>query len=139
MREQEPPFIRFEGTMRHPRGHFPGIFVLVNGLARDGRLTPEQEAFRRTNNAWYDAAYPNPSHTDPAIYDPEVHPGAVAWFKSSATDLISRVDGYLRILTAHGIPYRHVRSGNPGKIIYEDEHQVVVIPHRPELARNADP
>lgn len=128
MRDQERPFIRFEGTTRHPRGYFPGIFVLVNGLAQEGQLTAEQEAFRRRTNAWYDAAYPNPSHIDPTVYDPEAHPGAVAWFKSSATHLLSRVNGYLEILTAHGIPYRRVRAGDPGRVIYEDAYQVVVIP-----------
>ncbi|OLZ47348.1 hypothetical protein BS329_25805 [Amycolatopsis coloradensis] len=30
---------------------------LVNGLARAGRLTAEQEAFRRTTNDWYDANF----------------------------------------------------------------------------------
>lgn len=123
------PYVRFQGTVRHPRGHFPGVFVLVNGLAQDGRLTAEQERFRRANNDWYDAAYSNPSSVDPTVYNHDVNPGAVAWFKSSAHELLDRVAGYLEILTAHEIECRRVESSDPGRVVYEDDYQVVVVPH----------
>lgn len=78
-------------------------------------LSEEQERFRRANNDWYDAAYRDPSTVDPAVYDPEVNPGAVAWFKVTATHLIERVDGCLAILAAHGVPVECVRSADPGR------------------------
>lgn len=65
-----------------------------------------------------------------SIYDPEVTPGAVAWFKVSAAHLIERVPGYLEILDAHGIECREVRSSDPGRVVYEDDFQVVVVPHQ---------
>lgn len=123
-------YVRFQGTVRHPRGHFPGVFALVNNLARDGRLTAGQERFRRTSNDWYDAAYTDPSTVDPTVYDHEIHPGAVAWFKSTSHELLARVPGYLEILAAHGIEWRRVESLDPGRVVYEDAHQVVVVPHR---------
>ncbi|MFC7792735.1 hypothetical protein [Streptomyces cinereoruber] len=119
-------YVRFQGVVRHPRGHFPGVFVLANELAAQGRLTEDQYRFWREGNDWYDAHYTNPSHVDPAVYDPRVHPGAVAWFKASARDLIERVDGYLELLAAHGVECRRLESPNPGRILYEDEYQVVV-------------
>ncbi|MFC8230845.1 hypothetical protein [Streptomyces sp. NPDC057287] len=122
------PYIRFQGTVRHPRGHFPGVFVLTNELARDGRLTEEQHRFWRAANDWYDANYPNPTHVDPEVYDREIHPGAVAWFKSTAHELVERVGGYLEILAAHGVDCRRLESSSPGRIIYEDAYQVVVMP-----------
>ncbi|WP_033436933.1 hypothetical protein [Saccharothrix sp. NRRL B-16314] len=122
-------YVRFQGTVRHERGFLPGVFWLVNGLARDGVLTDGQERFRRDNNAWFDAAYTTPSHVDPTVYDRELNPGAVAWFKSSARHLIERVDGYLEILAAHGVACERVESCDPGRVVYEDEHQVVVVPH----------
>ncbi|WP_380637677.1 hypothetical protein [Saccharothrix lopnurensis] len=123
-------YVRFRGKNRHERGFFPGVFWLVNRLARDGVLTAEQERFRRTTNAWYDAAYTTPSHVDPTVFDPTVNPGAVAWFKAdTAGHLIERVDGYLEILAAHDIACETVRSTDPGRVVYEDEHQVVVVPH----------
>ena len=65
------PYMRFQGTVRHPRGHFPGVFVLTNELAHQGRLTEDQHRFWRANNDWYDAHYPNPIHVDPEVYDRE--------------------------------------------------------------------
>ncbi|MFD3997221.1 hypothetical protein [Streptomyces sp. NPDC058583] len=122
-------YVRFQGTVRHLRGHFPGVFVLANELAAQGKLTEEQYRFWRSNNDWYDANYINPTDVDPNIYNPDVHPAAVAWFKSSARDLIKRVDGYLSLLAAHGVVCRRLESSNPGRIIYEDENQIVVVPH----------
>ncbi|MFJ5684392.1 hypothetical protein [Streptomyces sp. NPDC093099] len=130
-------YVRFQGTVRGPRGHFPGVFALANGLARQGVLTDEQWSFWRAGNDWYDANYPDPSTIDPHVYDPELHPGAVAWFKTSApaAELIGRVDGYLEILTAHGVECHMIRSTDPGKVVYEDEYQVVAVPHVPERPR----
>ncbi|MFH9296899.1 hypothetical protein [Streptomyces sp. NPDC017520] len=121
-------YVRFQSTVRSPRGHFPGIFALANGLAREGRLTEEQHRFWRAANDWYDAAYTDPSRIDPTVYDPGVNPGAVAWFKGTAAHLLDRIPGYLALLTAHGVPCVRLESADPGRIVYEDEHQVVVVP-----------
>ncbi|GDY54941.1 hypothetical protein SVIO_055640 [Streptomyces violaceusniger] len=110
----EALYVRFQSPVRNERGHFSGVFGLVNGLARSGKLSAEQERFRRANNDWYNAAYPDPSTVDPTVYDHALHPGAAAWFKSTSRELITRVDGYLEILTAHGIECRMIRSSNPG-------------------------
>ncbi|MFB7357588.1 hypothetical protein [Streptomyces gardneri] len=121
-------FVRFQGTVRGPRGNFPGIFALANGLAREGRLSGDEYTFWRTNNDWYDANYPDPSSTDPHVYDHELHPGAAAWFKTTAVHLVDRVAGYLDLLAAHGVACERVESSAPGRIIYEDDVQVVVVP-----------
>jgi hypothetical protein len=123
-------YVRFEGTTLTPRGNYPGVFGLANVLARDGRLTPEQHRFWRANNDWYDANYTNPSTVDPTVYDPRINPGAAAWFKIESQQLVSRVDGYLELLAAHGVECRRLESSDPGTIIYEDEYQVVVVPRQ---------
>ncbi|WP_030761983.1 hypothetical protein [Streptomyces griseus] len=122
-------YVRFQSPHRNSRGNFTGVFGLVNNLAREGRLTDEQESFRRRNNSWYEAAYADPSAVDPHLYDDEINPGAAAWFKWSATHLLARVPGYLEILSAHGVACRTLRSSNPGRVIYEDAVQVVVVPY----------
>lgn len=124
----EALYVRFQGTRRSPRGHFPGIFGLANNLARQGTLSDQQYRLWRAGNDWYDANYTNPSHIDPTIYDHDLNPGAVAWFKASAVHLIDRVEDYLEILAAHDVSCVRVESTNPGKIIYEDSEQVVVVP-----------
>ncbi len=62
------------------------------------------------------------------MYDPEVNPGAVAWFKASAVHLLDRVPGYLALLAAHQVACERLESADPGRIVYEDEDQVVVVP-----------
>lgn len=63
------------------------------------------------------------------MYDPAVNAGATAWFKPSASHLIERVAGYLEILAAHGVDCHEVKSTAPGRVVYEDEVQIVVVPH----------
>ncbi|MGW6470668.1 hypothetical protein [Streptomyces nigra] len=122
-------YLRFQSPHRNDRGRFTGVFGLVNNLAREGRLSEEQEAFRRLNNKWYDAAYADPSTVDATVYDEEVNPGAAAWFKPSATRLLARVPGYLEILAAHGVDCQVLRSTDPGQVVYEDDVQIVVVPY----------
>ncbi|MFJ8820866.1 hypothetical protein ACIREE_03695 [Streptomyces sp. NPDC102467] len=121
-------YIRFQVATPDAHGHFKGVFGLLNNLGRQGRLSAEQESFRRANNSWYDAAYTDPSTVDPSVYDPAVNPGATAWFKPSATHLVERLDGYLEILDAHGVPWRKATSTDPGRVVYEDDVQIVVVP-----------
>jgi hypothetical protein len=57
-----------------------------------------------------------------------LNPGATAWFKSTAGEVLDRVAGYLDLLSVHGVACERIESPNPGKVVYEDEHQVVVVP-----------
>jgi hypothetical protein len=122
-------YVRFRSKYPNRYGEFVGIFGLVNVLGRHGMLTPDEERFRRENNAWYDAAYPDPCHTDPSVYDRSVNPLAAAWFKSTSSRLIERTPGYLAILDAHNVAWEQLRATDPGRIIYSDDWQVVVVPH----------
>jgi hypothetical protein len=122
-------YVRFRSKYPNSYGEFVGIFGLVNVLGRHGMLTPDEERFRRENNDWYDAAYPDPCQADPTVYDRSVNPLAAAWFKSTASHLIDRTSGYLAILDAHNVAWEHLRATDPGRIIYSDDWQVVVVPH----------
>jgi hypothetical protein len=121
-------FVRFQGTSANARGHFPGVFALANGLGRAGVLSEEEHRFWRSGNDWYDANFTNPSTVDPTVFDRELHPGATSWFRTTAGEVLDRVNGYLEILAAHGVSCERVESSAPGRIIYEDGEQVVVVP-----------
>lgn len=122
-------FVRYRARTPNARGVKVGIFALANGLARDGRLTAEEAAWLREANDWYNRAYPNPSDVDPGVYDRVVNPGAVSWFKVGASDaLIERLADYVRLLDAHSVEWERVVTARPGRIVYEDEVQVVAIP-----------
>ncbi|WP_206686249.1 hypothetical protein [Kribbella qitaiheensis] len=124
-------YVRYQSPTPNSRGAFTGIFGLVNNLARDGLLTPAEEGFRRTNNDWYDASYTDPTTVDPTVYDRAINPLAASWFRSGAADwLLAPLPGYLQILHTHQVACVEVRSPDPGRIIYSDDHQIVVVPHR---------
>ncbi|MET8870768.1 hypothetical protein [Nocardia sp. NPDC004604] len=126
--EADRPFVRFQAAAPNRRGRYPGVFALVNGLASAGRLSAAQERFRRRENAWYEANLTDPGRIDPSVYDRKRHPDAVAWFKSSATHMITRVGGYLAILDSHGVGWIHLDCDSPGTIVYDDPHQVIAEP-----------
>lgn len=121
-------FVRYQSPTSNARGVYPGVFALVNGLAADGLLTEEQERFRRTTNDWYNATFTNPKDVDPLVYDRTLNPGAAAWFKVESVHLTERVEGYLEILNAHKVPWERIEADAPGRVIYEDADQVVVVP-----------
>ncbi|MET9631407.1 hypothetical protein ABZX92_28490, partial [Lentzea sp. NPDC006480] len=110
------------------QGRFLGVFAVVNTLARRDQLTPAQHVFRRLGNDWYDANFINPATVDPDVYR---QPGAAAWFKRQSVHLVDRVSGYLAILDAHGVQWRRLESDDPGRVVYEDPDQVIVVPHQP--------
>ncbi|MFJ8041356.1 hypothetical protein ACIRBX_12705 [Kitasatospora sp. NPDC096147] len=114
------------------------MFALVNGLAADGRLTSEQESFRRSSYDWYDANLANPSLVDPMVYDRELNFGAEAWFKASAVEHVEQVSGHLEILGMYQVGCESIWSSDPGEVIYEDDHQVVVVPYGLRQQQPAD-
>ena len=118
-------YVRFQSPTPNARGVHPGIFALVNGLTG---LSPAEERMRHEGNAWFEANFTDPSTVDPGVYDRESNPGAVAWFKSSSPQLVERASRYLDLLAAHGVACERATSDDPGRIIYEDSDQVVVVP-----------
>ena len=122
-------FVRYQSSTPTERGSFTGVFGLINGLAHHGRLSPEDRRWWRTNNDWYDAAYPDPAQVDPSLFDKTLHPLLSCWFKADAAHLVNRVDGYLELLDRYGIGWQRCESDDPGRVLYEDEYQVVVEPY----------
>lgn len=121
--------IRYETDMGHGRrpGVRLGVFAAVNTLARRGLLTPEQEAYRRANNDWYNGNIPLPTDALPTLYSDEI-PLAAAWWKVSAAEPLARIPGYLAILDAHGVAWCARTGEDPGVVLYEDDVQVVAVP-----------
>lgn len=134
-----PVYIRFQSPAPGRRGVHIGVFGLTNSLGRAGALTDDEHRAWRLGNDWFNAAYPDPSATRPDVYDEHVHPRATAWFKDSATHLLERLPPYLEILAAHGVACVRVESADPGRIVYEDDVEVVVVPHDPAATTSYHP
>ena len=54
----------------------------------------------------------------------------ICWFKTGATEHISRIWEIVRILERNGIFVKKIRTDKPGYVIYEDEWQLVAEPFR---------
>lgn len=54
----------------------------------------------------------------------------ICWFKTDATEHISRIWEMAKILERNGIYVKKVRTGKPGYVIYEDDWQLVAEPFR---------
>lgn len=125
----ESKFVRYQASDANARGSYPGIFALANGLAKDGKLSDEDWVAWRKANDYFDSAYTDPSTVDKLIYDRAINPSAQSWFKRTATDLIVGVDFYADLLDRYGVDWQVLHSHDPGKVLYEDDVQVVVAPH----------
>ena len=54
----------------------------------------------------------------------------ICWFKTDATEHISRIWEMISILERNGIYVKKIRTAKPGYVIYEDEWQLVAEPFR---------
>ncbi|SEF12480.1 hypothetical protein SAMN04489740_4248 [Arthrobacter alpinus] len=123
-------FVRYQARVPNRRGIHTGVFGLANGLALEGKLSDTERAAWRAGNDWFNLAYPDPSKSNPGVYDPQVNPQAAAWFKDTAKHLLERIEPYLEMLIRHDVQVVRLVNDDPGQVIYEDEVQVVVVPHK---------
>ncbi|MCI0157982.1 hypothetical protein KNO15_14880 [Leifsonia shinshuensis] len=121
-------YVRFRSPTPNARGVQVGMFALANGLERVGAFTPEESERWRRANAWFEAAYPEPTSIDPCVYDRTANPGAVAWFRRTAVELIEMTTLYAELLDAHQVAWERVETDDPGRVIYEDAVQAIAVP-----------
>jgi hypothetical protein len=129
-------YVRYEATVPNARGAHVGVFGLANGLARSGRLNATDQAWWRAANDWFDAAYPDPGRVDPALFDRARHPVTACWFRTTASHLLARLPEYLDLLDRYGIAWAQRYDSDPGRVLYADDVQVVVVPRRTPSARS---
>ncbi|ROR73946.1 hypothetical protein [Bogoriella caseilytica] len=123
-----PTFVRYQSAVPNRRGRFPGIFALANGLGTAGLLSVEDAVWLRAANDRANATYVDPVTVVADCYDHTKNPGARAWFKASAVDLLRQAEVYLGLLDRHRIGWVELRTSAPGRITYEDNVQVVAVP-----------
>ena len=121
-------FVRYESPVPNRRGGRTGIFGLANGLAHAGQLSQNDWSWWRTNNDWFDAAYIDPATVDATLFDRSIHPVVSCWFRGAATHLLDRVPGYLALLHRYGVAWVERMCEQPGRVLYNDDVQIVVAP-----------
>jgi len=115
-------FIRFVvgGEDEHHK-LLTGIVTEARLLRDRGDLSVYEEELLEETYAWLNSYLPCPPFATSGWSR-----DAVTWFKHSALESIKKMRILADLLEQHGAPVRMLRSKNPGKILYEDEYQVVV-------------
>jgi hypothetical protein len=115
-------FVRFVvGTDGENHRWLTGIITEARFLRDRGQLTPYQQAWLEDAYAWLNAHLPCPPFST-SDWGSE----AVSWFKDTAEPSIKKMWEIVALLKEHGVAVRLLRSRNPGKILYEDDFQIVV-------------
>jgi len=122
-------YVRFQSAVPNRRGTYPGVFALANGLRLSGLLSAEEGEWMDAANARASESYADPRSVDPDCYDRDINPGARAWFRATAADLLAFTGDYLALLDRHDVPWQELRTRTPGRIVYADDVQVIATPH----------
>jgi hypothetical protein len=98
-----------------------GLITEARLLRDRGYLSKHEEEFLEEVYVWFNSNLPCPPFSS-AGWSRD----AVTWFKDSANESIRKMRELAVLLEGHGKFVRTLQSKNPGKVLYEDEHQVVV-------------
>ena len=114
-------FIRFVvGREGEDHRELTGVFTEARLLRDAGELSVAEAEFLEQTYTWFNEHLPCPP------FGSRNWPGsAVAWFKHDA-GCLPEMWHLVALLREHGRSVRLLRSRNPGKILYEDDYQVVV-------------
>lgn len=134
----QTPYLRLQANYIGRLGVEVGIFVAVDHLRRKNLLTPEEEDLYFDIDDWFREHLP-----EPPFYADGNTLGAITWFKQATTAaMLTRLTPLRDLLSVHDVRCDLVRSSNPGKLIYEDQYQIGVIPStrkRPSPLHPASP
>lgn len=115
-------FVRFVvGADDEDHRSLTGVLAEARLLRDENELYPYEEGWLQEIYDWFNSCLPTPPFSTGAFSK-----NAVAWFKTESGEFITRMWDLVAILENHDVPVRLLRSQNPGKIVYEDEYQVLV-------------
>ena len=119
-------FVRFVvGANGEDHRRLTGVVAEARFLLDDGLLSAEEEARLAASYDWLNSHLPVPPFSTSSWPD-----DVSAWFKHTAHEPIRCMRDLAGLLEDHGQPVRMLRSRNPGRVVYEDEFQVVVAEYK---------
>ncbi len=115
-------FIRFVvGSDGEHHRELTGVVTEARFLRDRGLLSRDEDVRLQESYDWLNDRLPVPPYSTRS-WPVDV----VAWFKDDAKEAIWRMWDLVALLEDHGRPVRLLRSKNPGRLLYEDDFQVVV-------------
>jgi len=104
-----------------------GLFQALVGLQESGEASAEERTRIDALFKWFSKHLAKPNRFAKSRR-PHAKKVALSWYKASAIEHIRKMHEIAALLDAHGMPIEIVRTGRPGYIVYEDEHQIVAEP-----------
>lgn len=98
-----------------------GVVASARGLRDQGELQTDQVLWLEALFDWF-----NFNLSVPPFQSKKLSGDCVSWFKHDAEVHIKKMRELCALLSDHGVAVRMLRSKRPGKIVYEDDYQVVV-------------
>jgi hypothetical protein len=115
-------FIRFVvGSDGEHHKALTGVITEARLLSERIELTQAEHDWMVSSFDWFNDHLPVPPFSR-ADWPGDV----VAWFKDDAHDAIRIAWDLVALLEEHGVPVRMLRSADPGRVVNEDDYQVVV-------------
>jgi hypothetical protein len=120
-----PQCIRFVAMKTDPDSRSAqGIFQPAYRVRDDWEVPAHQREELRELLEWFDEHLPSPE-----CLRGTRNKFALSWFKSESKECISRVWSLVQILEENGVVINKIKTGRPGHVLYEDQWQIVAIPH----------
>jgi hypothetical protein len=118
---EKPVYIRFVvGTEDEDYRWLTGIITTARVLRDDGRLEGYEADRLQETYDWLNEHLPCPPFSEGKWSS-----DAVSWFRDDAGEPLNRMWDIVALLKEHGTPIRVIRTTNPGRIVYEDDFQIV--------------
>lgn len=105
-----------------------GLFIALDKLFNAGVLYQYEVDLREDFHNWFSENLLVPSVLSDKDRRPAT-PKALSWFRDTAKEHIRKMRAYSEILQAHEVPIKRVCTSRPGRVLYEDDFQVVAIPY----------
>ena len=108
-------------------GRRQGLFQAMATLEDSGALHDYEQARYDAIYTWFKKNLHKPTSFSRSR-KPHAKNVAISWFKDSAKEHIAKMHEVSHMLRSHGVEVEVIRSGKPGYIVYEDNHQVAAEP-----------
>src|SRR5688572_3786637 len=111
-----------------------GIFQAAGYFAESGSLNPEDKEKLRELGKWFGKNLKRPEKFSKSK-KPHTENTGLSWFKDTSSEYLKNMYDLKSILEKQDLIIEVIKSRNPGYIVYEDDHQIVVIPYTKELGK----
>ena len=125
-------YIRCETDIKLKTGILgKGVFAAMGDLKRRGVMTNEETFWYQQVTTWFNESLQNPDCFELPV-DTSISNIAKSWFSPDALEFIDKTESVALLLQRYGIGVEKLTSNDPGKVIYKDINQVVVLPYENE-------